>query len=88
MPITPDGQMKFIRDVTWKNTVKYENSEQAISIPITTPARSQWTSPENIPLGLREEIETVVKGIYGQEEGKRLMPNTLRMCWQVLVRSL
>ena len=80
MPITPDGQMKFIRDVTWKNTVDHPASGQSFSVPLTTPDRSQWTSPEKIPLGLREEVEMVVKGIYGAD-GTSLMPNTLRMCW-------
>ena len=81
MPIGPEGQMKFIRDVTWKNTVEHKKSGQLLSVPITTPTRSQWTHPQDIPIGLREEIDTVVKGIYGEEEGTRLIPKTLRMCW-------
>ncbi|KAL8748414.1 MAG: hypothetical protein Q9184_007320 [Pyrenodesmia sp. 2 TL-2023] len=87
MPITPNGQMKFIRDVTWKNTIKHHESGQSLSVPITTPSRSQWSSPSDIPMGLREEIDTVVKGIYGEEEGKKLQPNTLRMCWDGLTQD-
>lgn len=81
MPITPDSQMKFIRDVPWKNTVRHEESGQSFSVPLTIPSKSQWTDPEDFPLGLKEEIEIVAKGIYGGKEGSNLLPNTLRMCW-------
>ncbi|KAI4167475.1 MAG: hypothetical protein LQ343_007188 [Gyalolechia ehrenbergii] len=68
MPITPDSQMKFIRDVPWKNTVRHEESGQSFSVPLTIPSKSQWTDPEDFPLGLKEEIEIVAKGIYGGKE--------------------
>ncbi|KAL8934656.1 MAG: hypothetical protein Q9216_005797 [Gyalolechia sp. 2 TL-2023] len=85
MPITPDGQLKFIRDVPWKNTVRHHESGQAISIPPTTASESQWTAPETFPAGLREEISIVVKGIFGaEEEALQLTPNSFRMCWDAL----
>lgn len=80
MPITSNDQMKWIRDVSWKNTVDHSESGQSFSVPLTSPAGSQWSSPKDIPLGLRQEIETVIKGMYG-DDVRDLMPNTLRMCW-------
>lgn len=59
MSIPLDGQMKFIRDVAWKNTIAREKSGQAISVPTTTPTQNQWISPENIPLGFAEGIATL-----------------------------
>ena len=82
MPITSNDQMKWIRDVSWKNTVDHTTSGQKFSVPLTTAAGSQWSAPEDIPLGLRQEIETVIKGMYG-DDSKDLMPNTMRMCWYV-----
>ncbi|KAI4242851.1 MAG: hypothetical protein LQ352_007153 [Teloschistes flavicans] len=87
MPITPNNQMKFIRDVTWKNTVKHHASGRSISVPETTPTRSQWAKPSEIPRGLRREIDKVIKGIHGKTEGANLQPNTLRMCWDGLTQD-
>ncbi|KAL8890837.1 MAG: hypothetical protein Q9215_002063 [Flavoplaca cf. flavocitrina] len=87
LPITPDGQMKFIRDVPWKNTVKHQASRQSISVPLTTPARSQWSKPSELPKGLREEIGMVIKGIYGETQGSQLVPQRMRMCWDGLTQD-
>ena len=80
MPPTPDGQLKFIRDVTFKNTVEHAASGQMISVPVISTERSQWTSPQTIPAGLREELAIVMKGIYGNQ-AQDLKPDTFRICW-------
>ena len=80
MPPTPKNQLKFIRDMPFKHTVEHPASGQRISVPLTTPERGQWTSPENMPKGIRDEIDTVMRGIYGKEvEG--LNPDDMRFCW-------
>ncbi len=80
MPPTPDGELKFCRDVSFTNSVKHPVSGQTISVPPITSGKTQWTAPENVPSGLREELYTVMKGIYGKEaEGMNL--DTFRLCW-------
>lgn len=81
MPITPDSQMKFIRDVPWKNTVRHEESNESFSVPLTTPLKSQWTDPKDFPSTLKGEIGIVAKGIYGEKEAENLSPTFFRMCW-------
>lgn len=82
MPITPSGQMKFIRDVPFKNTIRHEASNQSISIPLTVPSKSQWTDPSEFPSSiLKEEIDIVAKGVYGSKEAGNLSPTSFRMCW-------
>ena len=80
MPPTPDRQLKFIRDITMKNTIEHPISGQQISVPLISTDRSQWTTAENTPRQLREEIDTVMKGIFGKEV-QGLSPATYRLCW-------
>ncbi|KAL6720694.1 hypothetical protein ACLMJK_002619 [Lecanora helva] len=80
MPPTPDGQLKFIRDIPFKNTIDHPASGQKFSVPRTDLQRSQWVSPSDIPQGIRDEISTVMKGIYGKEV-HGLQPSTMRFCW-------
>lgn len=80
MPPTPDHQLKFIRDMPLKNTVYHASSDQKISVPLTEKNRSQWTSRDNMPTQLVNEIDTVIKGCYGKGvEG--LQPSHYRLCW-------
>ena len=80
MPPTPEGELKFIRDVKFANTVTHEKSGKQMLVPMTGRHTSQWTDPDKIPLGLREEIATVIKGIYGKH-GTDLTPAEYRFCW-------
>ena len=80
MPPTPAGQLKFIRDISLRHTAHHEASGQKISVPFTDAKRSQWTTPDDMPAGMKEEIKTVIKGLYGKElEG--FEPSMYRFCW-------
>ena len=80
MPPTPKGQLKFIRDISFRHTVFHEASGMKISVPFTDAERSQWTIPEEMPKGIKDEIGIVMKGLYGKElEG--LGHSTYRFCW-------
>ena len=76
-----DGLLKFISDVSIKNTVLHPASGQYISVPFTDKMKSQWTSPEDIPRKLREELDSVIKNIYGEKEADDLKTTTMRLCW-------
>ncbi|KAL9032220.1 MAG: hypothetical protein Q9180_006622 [Flavoplaca navasiana] len=76
-----DGLLKFISDVSIKNTVLHPASGQYISIPFTDKTKSQWTSPEDIPRKLREELDDVIKNIYGKKAADDLKIIIMRLCW-------
>ena len=80
MPPTLDGELKFIRDVKFANTITHPKTGEKMMVPMTGKKTSQWTGPESIPSGLREEIATVIKGIYGRH-ADGLAPATYRFCW-------
>ena len=80
MPPTPNRQLKFIRDVPFRNTVYHSASNQSFSVPLTSTERSQWTSPDKMPSGIRKEIDTVMNGIYGKK-AEGLRPDVYRFCW-------
>ena len=80
MAPTPDGELKFIRDIKFANTVTHEKSGKQILVLMTGRHTSQWTDADKIPLGLREEIATVIKGIYGKHSTD-LTPAKYRFCW-------
>lgn len=86
MPPTPNRQLKFIRDVPIRNTIYHPVSNQSFSVPLTSTERSQWTSPDNMPSGIRKEIDTVLNGIYGKE-AKGLRPDVYRFCWYVSIHK-
>ena len=86
MPPTPDRQLKFIRDVPFRNTLYHPASCQSFSVPLTSTERSQWTSPESMPSSIKKEIDTVLNGIYGKN-GKGLRPNTYRFCWYASIHK-
>ena len=85
MPPTPQRQLKFIRDVPFRNTVYHPASNQSLSVPLISAERSLWTSPENMPKGIRKEVDTVLNGIYGKEV-KGLRPDVYRFCWYASVQ--
>ena len=80
MPPTPEGELKFIRDIKFANTVLHEKTGEEMLVPLTGKDTSQWTDPSKIPSGLREEIGIVIKGIYGKY-GDDLKPSKYRFCW-------
>ena len=80
MPPTPDGELKFIRDVKFAHTVTHPKTGEEMMVPMTGKKTSQWTKPEEMPSGLREEISTVIKGIYGSR-AEGLEPAKYRFCW-------
>lgn len=86
MPPTPNRQLKFIRDVPIRNTIYHPVSNQSFSVPLTSTERSQWTSPDNMPSGIRKEIDTVLNGIYGKE-AKGLRPDVYRFCWDGITQD-
>ncbi|KAL8849899.1 MAG: hypothetical protein Q9221_005165 [Calogaya cf. arnoldii] len=75
-----DGLLKFISEISFKNTVFHPESGQHLSVPFTDKIKSQWTSPENIPLELREDLDDVMKALYG-EKASHLKTTTMRLCW-------
>lgn len=86
MPPTPQGQLKFIRDVPFRNTVYHPASDQLLSVPLTSAERSLWTSPDNMPSGIRKEVDMVLNGIYGKEV-KGLRPDVYRFCWYASIHK-
>ena len=84
MPPNSKGESKFIRDVKFANTVVHPKTGEKMMVPMTGNKTSQWTQPDSIPSGLREEIATVIKGIYGKHAAD-LQPATYRFCWCVSV---
>ncbi|KAI4233460.1 MAG: hypothetical protein L6R40_007057 [Gallowayella cf. fulva] len=75
-----DGLLKFLSDVSFKNTVYHHQSHQQISVPLTDKAKSQWTSPGTIPPALEQELDKVMKSLYGYK-ANGLKPTTMRICW-------
>ena len=75
-----DNLLKFISDISFENTVLHPESGQQISVPFTDERRSQWTSPENIPSELKEDLDNVMKSLYGKK-ASRLETTTMRICW-------
>ncbi|CAD6573946.1 MAG: hypothetical protein ASARMPREDX12_006334 [Alectoria sarmentosa] len=86
MPPTPQRQLKFIRDVPFRNTVYHPASDQSLSVPLTSTERSLWTSPENMPSGIRREVDTVLNGVYGTKV-KGLRPDVYRFCWDGITQD-
>ena len=83
MPPTPDRQLKFIRDVPFRNTIDHPESSQSFSVPLTSIERSQWTSPDKMPSSIKTEIDIVVHGIYGAQG---LEPDMYRLCWYAFIQ--
>ncbi|KAL8766709.1 MAG: hypothetical protein Q9209_006578 [Squamulea sp. 1 TL-2023] len=75
-----DGLLKFISDISFKNTALHPESGQRFSVPFTDKTKSQWTTPENIPLELRKDLDEVMKGLYGKK-ATELRTTTMRICW-------
>ena len=83
MPPTPDGLLKFCRDVGFTNNTYHEASQQRISIPPTPATQSTWSN--DAPEALKQEVRDIMTKTYGQEiEGFTF--ESYRMCWYVKPR--
>ena len=85
MPPTPNRQLKFIRDVPFRNTIYHPESSQSFSVPLTSIERSQWTSSDKMPSSVKTEIDMVVNGMYGEAKGLR--PDMYRLCWYAFIQK-
>jgi len=81
MPPTPDGYLKFIRDIPLANKLFHPASQTYISVAPESAEGTEWTAPENLPKVLRDEMTTVIAGIFGPEAARELVPQHLRLCW-------
>jgi hypothetical protein len=78
IPPTSDGMVKFTNEASFINMVHHKKSNQDISIPPESVDQSTWG--QEVPEGLKQEIRTVMKHMYGKEiEG--IEPECYRMCW-------
>jgi hypothetical protein len=76
LPPTADGLLKFCVDVSFKNSLKDELSQQVISAPPDMVDQNQHEVSET----LKEECSRVVKEIFGKElAGSQF--DSFRICW-------
>lgn len=70
--------MKFNYQVSFTNNEFHAPSGQTISMPPLSESGSAWT--QDVPEGLKDEIQTVVKHTYGDWiEGLEI--ENYRICW-------
>jgi len=79
MPPLPDGFMKFNRDVSFQNTKLHIPSGKHFSMPPSGPLYNEWSPPQK----LKDELETVRKGIHGKQT-EDLVFTESRLCWDSL----
>ena len=78
MPPTKAGLLKFCRDVSFTHNVHHAASDQIISVPPKAPNLSTWG--QDVPSGLKQEVDHVKKQIYGKKtEGLEF--ESYRICW-------
>ncbi|KAL9108761.1 MAG: hypothetical protein Q9227_006557 [Pyrenula ochraceoflavens] len=90
MPPTPDGKLKFNRDIPFTNTVTHSPSGHEISVPLIRPSSHQYLSPSELSStypSLFSEVNTVISGIYGPDSLEQLKPTTYRLCWDASTRD-
>ncbi|CAF9910167.1 MAG: hypothetical protein HETSPECPRED_009633 [Heterodermia speciosa] len=75
---TPDGLMKIARDESFSHYVQHEASNQKISIP--PESRSQTVWGQDVPQGLKDECNEVVRRSLG-EKAEGLEIEAYRLCW-------
>ncbi|KAL9055150.1 MAG: hypothetical protein Q9162_003728 [Coniocarpon cinnabarinum] len=81
IPMNKEGLLKFNYEVSFTNTFMHEASSQEISIPPTKDSQTTWG--QDVPQGLKDEVLTVVKNIYGPD-APGLEIGSFRMCWDAL----
>jgi len=77
MPPGKDGVLKFIRNVPFKNNTFHLPTGEQISSPPEGPHYNQWSASQ----GLKDEIENVRKGLYG-DLTTDIPFDTYRICWE------
>ena len=77
MPSTPDGLLKFCRDVSFSNMVAVTEYGKTYSVPPDAEEYDQWSVPDK----LKEEIRSVQQGLYGHELAKEFRTANYRICW-------
>jgi hypothetical protein len=85
MPPTPDGLLKFCRDVSFTNNVHHEASGQTFSIPPPGADQNTWTG--DVQQGLKDEISDVMMQIYGKD-AEAFEFKSFRICWYTTHLSL
>ena len=78
-PPSPEKVIKFIRDLSFSNFQPHKASNQSISSPpIDQPNEGQTEVPES----LKQEIQTVMTGIWGRQFSDNDMKvSSYRICW-------
>jgi sarcosine oxidase/L-pipecolate oxidase len=81
IPPGPLGLVKCTNELSFTHKIYHEASKQTISIPPKRVTQSTWS--QDVPQGLKNEVEIVRGNIYGGWiEG--LKPEHYRMCWFVV----
>ncbi|KAL8671849.1 MAG: hypothetical protein Q9168_003665 [Polycauliona sp. 1 TL-2023] len=81
IPPNSDHELKFWRDISFRNTVQHHCGE-AISMPPVEPEYGQW----NVPKKLRNELDSVAKAIFGDTlQDFSLIKH--RICWDSITPS-
>ena len=70
-----ENELKFWKDISFKNTVKHE-SGRMISMPPDAPLYNQW----ELSKIMKDEVERVKEGIFGKH-GAHLAIDDWRICW-------
>lgn len=80
IPSTADGLLKFNCEVSFTNMTYHSASQQTFSSPPIPVAQSTWG--QDVPQGLKEEVQNVVRNVYGKNI-PGLKMESYRMCWYV-----
>jgi len=81
IPPTPGKMLKFNYEKSFTNNEHHAKSGQTLSVPPERHDQSTWS--QAVPQGLKDEISTVVKHIYGDWiEGLKI--EDYRMCWDAI----
>ena len=77
MPSTPDGLLKFCRDVSFSNMVGVTEYGTTHSVPPYAEEYDQWSIPEK----LKDDIRSVQRGLYGEKLAEEFHIANYRICW-------
>ncbi|KAK2590045.1 hypothetical protein QQS21_012273 [Conoideocrella luteorostrata] len=76
-----NGHLKFNCEVSFTNLVHHEGLNESISVPPS--AETQNTFSQDVPEGLKQEAQNVVKKVFGKYIA-RLQIESYRMCWDAV----
>ncbi|KAL8687403.1 MAG: hypothetical protein Q9218_006412 [Villophora microphyllina] len=78
-PPTPEKVIKFTRDISFSNFQPHKASNQSISSP---PFDQPNEGQQDVPESLKQEIQTVMTGIWGRQFSDNDMKiSSYRICW-------